>query len=172
VAIEKIDEVSLMFEAARSFTAGAKIIVASDGIEDDEGVSVPTLPVIMCAAFAVELSLKALLCVEGRTRPMGDGHDLDLLFSTLSTERQAAFLAMQQHFTELDPDSARAAITQLKDTFKVWRYPYEHSFLETAPATLVGLALALSEFMRTTLKIERSDNGWLKRADGILGGDG
>jgi len=77
---QKIDEVSLMFEAARSFIGGAKIIIDGDGIEENGVKKHPTLPVIVCSVIAVEIALKALLRLNGLPRPTGDGHDLKQLF--------------------------------------------------------------------------------------------
>ena len=81
-----------MFEAARSFIGGAKIIIVSEGIEENGLIRTPTLPVIICAAIAVEIELKAILKLQGISRPKGDGHDLDVLFCSLPAEHQRGLL--------------------------------------------------------------------------------
>ena len=54
---ERIDSVSLMFEAARSLIGGAKIIVASNGIEEGGVAKHPTLPVVICSVIAIEIGI-------------------------------------------------------------------------------------------------------------------
>lgn len=157
-----IDQLSLMFEAARSYIAGAKIIIASDGINDDHAVAHPTLPVITCSAFAIELQIKLLLLATNVARPRGDGHDLELLFNALPATLQSKVLDFQQQYTDLSHEEARVLLSEEKDTFKRWRYPYESHFLETRPADLFQLALALNDFIKNNYELERSDNGWLR----------
>jgi hypothetical protein len=159
---DKIDTVSLMFEAARSYIGGAKIIMASDGIEDEMGVRHPTLPVVTCSTFAIELQLKLLLQVNSIPRPPGDGHDLKLLFDALPTNIQDAILVSQTSYTDAAPTEARQLLYAEKDTFKNWRYPYEKPKLETAPSFLFHFALSLSDYIKANVAIERSDKGWLK----------
>lgn len=155
-----LDDVSLMFEAARSFVAGAKIIIASDGIEEDQAVKLPTLPVIVCSAIAAEISLKAILKMIGRQRPKGDGHDLDQLFSALPIEIQLELLEYQSAYTGIPAIKARVAISEVKDVFKTWRYAYEHTSIETKPDFLFHLALAFIAYLQVNSNIERSLNGW------------
>lgn len=158
---QQIDEVSHMFEAARSFIGGAKIIIDGDGIEENGVIKHPTLPVIVCSVIAVEIAIKALLKLNGLPRPSGDGHDLKLLFEALPASLQIELLAFQVAYTDIPAPLARQMIYEEKDVFKTWRYAYEKSTLATAPSFLFGLALALSEYIRSTTPIERSDNGWL-----------
>lgn len=158
---DRIDRLSLMFESARSYIAGAKIIMASDGIEDDHGIAHPTLPVITCSVFAIELQLKFLLDASELARPIGDGHDLKLLFNALPVALQEDVLAFQSSFTGRSAGETRSLISEERDTFKRWRYPYEQQQIETRPSSLFQLALALSEFIKSRYQIERSGNGWL-----------
>lgn len=155
--------ISLMFEAARSYLGGAKIIIDSDGINDDQGVLVPTLPVTTCLTLAIEIQLKALLIAHSVERPKGDGHDLLSLFNALPHSVQSKFIKFQISFTELNDDAFRKLLADEKDTFKTWRYPYEKPVLETQPAPLYHVALALSEYLKSHFEIERSDNGWLRK---------
>ena len=67
-----------MFKAARSLVAGAKIILDSDGIRDGGKERMPTLPVIVCCALAIEIGLKALLTLAGKGFPRKNG----LIFRT------------------------------------------------------------------------------------------
>lgn len=156
-------DLSYMFEAARSFIGGAKIIIESDGIVDDGNQKHPTLPVIVCSAIAIEIQLKALLQVDSKKRPSGDGHDLKNLFESLRPERQTEILENQILYTGFDSRRARQQLYIEKDVFKKWRYPYESADIETAPAFLLGFALSLSDFIKSNYLVERSDNGWLKR---------
>ena len=164
--IGEIDTVSLMFEAARSYLGGAKIIIASDGIGDDQGVRVPTLPVTTSLVLAIEIQLKALLLANSIERPKGDGHDLLLLFNALPSTVQSEFSEFQTKYTDLDGKDFRQLITDERGTFKTWRYPYEKPVLETQPAPLYGVALALSDYLVSNLKIERSENGWVRKRSG------
>ena len=159
---DRIDKLSLMFESARSYIGGAKIIMAGDGIEEDHGVAHPTLPIITCSVFAIELQLKLLLEASELARPKGYGHDLNLLFNALPVSIQDDVLPFQSSYTGLSADKARLLISEEKDTFMRWRYPYENEQLKTQPSALFHLALALSEFIKSNYQIERSSNGWLR----------
>jgi hypothetical protein len=161
----EIDAISLMFEAARSFIGGAKIIITSEGIEEDGVVKLPTLPVVVCSAIAIEIQFKALLQAADIQRPRGDGHDLCSLFEALPPELQSTLLSYQVPFTETPPDRAKTLLSSHRNAFKDWRYPYETAELNTSPAFLLSFALALSEYMKATFVLERSDNGWLKSTD-------
>lgn len=156
-----IDEVSLMFEAARSFIGGAKIIIDSDGVQENDVARQPTLPVIVCSAIAIEIELKALLKLRDLPRPSGDGHDLKLLFEALSPELQLELLQFQFNYTGISEEAARRTLYEEKDVFKTWRYAYEKPSMETAPAFLFGFALALSDYIKSKAQIKRSENGWL-----------
>lgn len=160
-----IDEVSLMFESARSFIAGAKIIIESDGIQENDVARHPTLPVIVCSAIAIEVELKALLKLSNSPRPSGDGHDLKLLFEALLPEVQLEILQFQFTYTGIPNECAKRKLDEEKDVFKTWRYAYEKSIMETAPAFLFDFALALSDYIKSKAQIERSDNGWLSSSD-------
>ncbi|MHB0982293.1 MAG: hypothetical protein ACYCWB_02995 [Thiobacillus sp.] len=167
-----IDEVSLMFEAARSFIGGAKIIIASDGIEEDNVARQPTLPVIVCSTIAIEIELKTLLKLHNILRPSSDGHDLKLLFEALPPGLQLELLQFQVTYTGIREEVARTILYEGKDVFKTWRYPYEEKHtletLEAAPAFLFGFALALSAYIKSKVKIERSENGWIPMAPAKL----
>lgn len=160
----QIDTISLMFEAARSYLGGAKIIMESEGIEDDHGSVIPTLPVTTCLALAIEIQLKALLIVHAVERPKGDGHDLMSLFKALPQCVQSEILEFQEKVTDFSEVTFMALIEDEKDTFKTWRYPYERPMLETQPAAMYHVALALSEYLKSSRKIERSDNGWMRKS--------
>jgi len=155
-----IDDISLMYEAARSFVAGAKIIMVSDGIQEDQAVKLPTLPVILCSAIAIEISLKAILKMNGSSRPKGDGHDLNQLFSALPVEKQLEILEYQSAYTEIPATEVRQTILEIKDVFKTWRYAYEHASIQIKPDFLFHLALAFVEYIEVNSNIERSSNGW------------
>jgi hypothetical protein len=158
---DEIDQFSLMFECARSLIGGAKIIVASDGIEEDGETKWPTIPMIVCSAFAIEVQIKALFQKHGVERPKGDQHDLFLLFSALPHGVRQALLAFQESYTQASPEQALAELGTHKDTFKRWRYPYESKELAAKPSFIFSFALALSDYIKAHYEIERSGNGWL-----------
>jgi hypothetical protein len=155
-----IDKLSLMFEAARSYIGGAKIIIASEGIRDDNSVNHPTLPVITCSAFAIEIQLKLL--IEANKETTQKTHDLEELFDALSSSLQDEILMFQSSYTYLSADQVRDFLSKEKDAFEHWRYPYEKKSLETQPSALFQFALALSDFIKSKYQIERSENGWLR----------
>ncbi len=68
-----------MFEQSRSLVAGAKIIIDSEGINDDGEIKKPTTPVILSCAFAIEFLLKLLILQE--TGNSANGHNLDALYN-------------------------------------------------------------------------------------------
>lgn len=164
-AADEIDQFSLMFECARSLIAGAKIIVASDGIEEDGQTKWPTIPMIVCSAFAIEVQIKALLQKLRLERPKGDQHDISLLFSALPGKLQQDLLAFQESYTQASPEQARKELGAHKDTFKRWRYPYESHGLAAKPSFVFGFALALSDYIKGNYEVERSGNGWLGEPD-------
>lgn len=155
-----LDEVSLMFEAARSFIGGAKIIIESEGIQDEGIVRIPTLPVIVCSAIAIEIGIKTIFQLNSLAYPKGDRHDLKLLFEYLPEALQLELLLFQICYTGVSAESAKKIIIEQKDTFKTWRYPYEKPLLKSDPAFLYHFSLALSDYIKSKTKIERSANGW------------
>lgn len=154
-----------MFEAARSLIGGAKIILASDGLEEEGQTKWPTIPMIVCSTFAIEVQIKALLQKHEVARPTGDQHDLALLFSALPAELQEKLIAFQENYTQVPPAQAHLELQAHKDTFKHWRYPYERRELSAKPAFVFGFALSVSDFIKRHYNIERSGNGWLGEPD-------
>lgn len=148
---EFIDEFSLMFESARSLIGGAKIILASDGIEEDGQTRHPTIPVIICCAFAIEVQIKALLKSADIPRPQGDGHDLALLFNALPSELQSTLLEHQESYTQLVPTEAANALNEHKDVFKTWRYAYESTELSAKPFFCGALPFLSATISRTII---------------------
>jgi len=151
-----------MFESARSMIAGAKIVVASNGIEEEGLTRKPTLPVIICTLVAIEIQLKLLLKLCKLPRPSGDGHNLNLLFDALPTALQDEILTYESFALNMPINEIGMNIKSEANAFKTWRYPYEKEYLQTSPAFLLNFAIALSQFITTKVQIERSENGWLK----------
>jgi hypothetical protein len=160
--------ISAMFETARSFIAGASIIMSSNGIEDEDGLRKPTLPVTMCCAFAIELGIKTLLEAHGVERPRRmDGHDLKELVGLLPEGVWEDFLSHHDARVDVTREEVEALIEGERHTFKQWRYPYESAHdLETQPSKMLELARGLHFYIQDRYAIERSYNGWLK-PDGI-----
>ncbi len=138
-----------MYQASRSLIAGAKIIIASDGIRDRDAVKTPTLPVTVCCALAIEIALKAFLVLDGTQFPKeGGGHSLKALFEALSLPTQKEILVLQSTFTGRNATDARRQLENEALTFVKWRYAYEHEYLSSSPAFLHDFAVALSEHLR------------------------
>ena len=142
-----------MFEASRSLTAGAKIIMDSEGIRDRGAAKTPTLPVIVSSALAIEIGLKALLTLEGTPfSRRGGGHSLTALFESLSAATQEELLSFQAQYTGRKPAEAKLQLNHEALTFVRWRYAYEHRYLATSPAFLHDFAVALSELLRSRIE--------------------
>lgn len=140
------------YQASRSLIAGAKIILDSDGIRDRDAVKTPTLPVTVCCALAIEITLKAFLTLEGTQFPRdGSGHSLKALFEALSLSTQDEVLALQSTITGRNAADARRQLDHETLTFVKWRYAYEHECLSTSPAFLHDFAVALSEHLRSRI---------------------
>lgn len=142
-----------MFKASRSLLSGAKIIIVSEGIHDRGQTRIPTLPVIVCCALAIEIGIKALLTLEMKRFPSkGGGHSLKALFETLPALTQQSLLSFQYQFTKLSPLQAKAKLKEEDTTFVTWRYAYEHARLSTSPSFLYEFGVAVSEFLRERLE--------------------
>ena len=116
-----------MFDAARSLIAGAKIIFDSDGIRHRGQEQKPALPIIVCCALAIEIGIKALLAIVGRSYPReGRGHSLLALFEALPQQIQAEFMTFQERFTNCTGDEAKAKLLQENHSFVNWRSAYDH----------------------------------------------
>lgn len=143
-----------MFEASRSLIMGAKIVMDSEGIRDQGVTKMPTLPVIVCCALAIEIGIKAFLTLEDKPFPReGKGHSLKALFDSLPTSIQQDMLSFQVQFTGISQSDAKARLEDEDMTFVKWRYAYEHAFLSTRPAFLHDFAVAVSEMLRSRLEI-------------------
>lgn len=147
-----------MFEAARSLVAGAKIILDSDGIRDRGKERTPTLPVIVCCALAIEIGLKTLLTLVGKSVPRKNGHSLKMLFEALPESTQAELLSFQQTFTGRAAVDAKCQLFLEDMTFVKWRYAYEHEYLTTSPAFLHDFGVALSEFTKARLDAQSASH--------------
>lgn len=160
----RLQKISSMFEAARSFIAGASIIMSSSGIEDEDGLRRPTLPVTMCCAFAIELGLKTLMEAHGVPRPKRlDGHDLKELVGLLPEGVWEQFLSHHDARVDMTRDEVESLVEDERHTFKRWRYPYESvEDLATQPSKMLELARGLHFYIEDCYAIERSYNGWLK----------
>ncbi len=152
---------SSMFEQSRSLIAGAKIIMDSEGIDDNGVAKKPTTPVILVCAFAIEICLKLLLLQE--TGAEVKSHDWEELFKKLPPEVSksvvADFLSQNRGETE---DSLNTELVNHKKIFVGWRYAFESKDpLECKPCFLYSLAFCLNTFIEKNYDFERNDNGWL-----------
>ena len=140
-----------MFELSRSFIAGAKIIMTSDGINNRDRCEWPHPPVTVCCALAIEVALKALLTHEDRkwSKKGNDGHNLKLLFDQLPERTREEILLFQASYTKLPLAEAEQKLEHDSLAFVHWRYAYEHAILTSSPAFLHDFAVALSEYIHT-----------------------
>jgi len=150
-----------MFEQSRSLIAGAKIIIDSDGINDNGVRRKPSTPVILSCAFAIEVSLKLLLLQE--TEDAGHGHNLEDLFNKLPEELLNRIV---DQFIAQNPDENRDSLnTNLSNHKKIfvnWRYAFENTNpQECSPSFLYSLAYSLNTFIEENYDFERNGNGWL-----------
>lgn len=150
-----------MFEQARSLVAGAKIIIDSEGINDNAQVRHPTTPVIVSCALSTEVGLKLIIAAESEKK--AKGHDLESLFNQLSKQTAKEIVA---HYLNLNheetEESLKEKIERHKRIFIDWRYAYEsESSIECSPTFLYQWAYALNTFIEQKFEFERNGNGWL-----------
>ena len=151
-----------MFEQARSLVAGAKIIIDSDGINDNGEIKKPTTPVILACAFAIEVLLKLLILQE--TGNSASGHNLEALYNQLPEGLKdqviSRYISQNQEETI---DSLNEKMNAHKRVFVDWRYAFEgQNDQECSPSFLYSFAYSLSTFVEDNYDFERNDNGWLK----------
>jgi hypothetical protein len=151
-----------MFEQSRSLIAGAKIIIDSEGINDNGVTKKPTTPVILLCAFAIEVCLKLLLLQE--TNQVAHGHNLENLFKKLPL---ALFNNIADNFLSQNQNETRESflinLANHKKIFINWRYAFERNDpIECSPSFLYSLAFCLNKYIETNYVFERHDNGWLK----------
>jgi hypothetical protein len=152
---------SSMFEQSRSLIAGAKIIIDSEGINDDGLKRKPTTPVILSCAFAIEVCLKLLLVEEAGEE--SQGHNLKILFEKLPSELLNRIFDhfLTQNLGETK-DSLNTNLENHKKIFVNWRYAFESiDPLECSPSFLYSLAFSLNTFIQNNYEFERNNNGWL-----------
>ncbi|MGY0505414.1 HEPN domain-containing protein [Luteimonas sp. e5] len=115
-----MDTQALMFHAAYE-----RCLVESNGVPNvctsiNEEVLPLALPAYVCAAFAAEIGLKALLRREGI---VARGHDLQKLFSQLPIRLQNEIRCQAAPYVDdFDSDLDKA-----KDTFQELRYVFEYT---------------------------------------------
>lgn len=84
----------------------------------DEGQEGMFLPALICAAFAAEVGLKALLLQDGE---LVTGHDLYDLFDRLSPELKESITGL----TGIDSESFMQRLLAARRAFIDWRYMFE-----------------------------------------------
>lgn len=76
------------------------------------------IPAIVCAAFAAEVGIKALLF---QAQKKAGGHDLVQLFNRLPEENRAAIISRMR----MEPAEFARNLASARLAFKEWRYFYE-----------------------------------------------
>ena len=105
-----------------------------------ETLSIVLVPGIVCAAFSVELGLKAQIMEDGR---MAKGHRLFDLFQKLDPKCQSNLVKL----VGLDQETFENELAHMSEAFVQWRYVYEHDevsinlgFLEKLVRAMQALA--------------------------------
>ena len=98
----------------------------------------PIAAAIVCAAFSVELSLKAILTVQGKTTK---GHKLDELFDQVSNPIQSEIIVA----TKLDEVTFRKQLSDVAGAFIEWRYVYEKDYAHVDMGFLFALAASVRD---------------------------
>ena len=151
-----------MFEQSRSLIAGAKIIINCDGVCDNGNIMIPTSPVIILCAIAIEICLK-LLIINETGKEVQQVHDLKSLFERIPKDLSSRVV---EHFLEKNKEETLETLTENiaihKNIFVDWRYAYEKFNLECSPSFLYSFAFCLNAYIEDNYKFERNQNGWLK----------
>lgn len=80
-----------------------------------------SIPILL--SFASEVFIKAIMIYDSDNDEFLKGHDLQELFNNLSNERQRA---IKGEFEKSTSRSLEAFLSENKDTFELWRYPFEN----------------------------------------------
>lgn len=126
--------------------------IISDGILEG-----PIAPAVVCNAFAVELWLKALYCIENPNDFVPHGHDLLQLFKKLPIDTQRNLLS----FCEYKSEQFNLILGNDAMSFDLWRYAYEHGAGSDKPAYALSvnfillrkLGVALNDVCEKSLKM-------------------
>jgi hypothetical protein len=112
------------------------------------------VPATVCAAFSVEIGMKAIILAEGKK---AYGHHLDSLFAELSPESQsqitsAITLSDYQKREGVTPTFGDA-ITKIRGAFVDWRYIHEkEDWTEVDYSFLMQLAQAVQDVAAKVIK--------------------
>ncbi|MCD1642570.1 hypothetical protein [Aurantimonas coralicida] len=110
-----------------------------------EGVEPRSLgaPQVVCLAFSVELFLKLIGLMEGKTPPRD--HNLRTLFDLLSDSTRAE---IERRYVYESVAPIAEELGEMADVFKNWRYFHEAEFLIASPDALVMIAELLRGIAR------------------------
>lgn len=134
-----------MFSQAASFAASASLLMKNIQI-DKPGANQFGTPFVVNMAFAIELYLKTLACIHGKSLP---GHDLLKLYNAMPT---SARHAAEEHMTQgremyrlASTVTFASALSKSRNAFVEWRYSYERdrptSIFPMQEMMCVGFAL-------------------------------
>ena len=134
-----------MFSQAASFAASAALLMKNIRV-DRSGANQFGTPFVVNMAFAIELYLKTLACIQGESL---SGHDLLKLYNAMP---ESARRAAEAHMAEgramygLVPSVTFAsALSKARNAFVEWRYSYERdrptSIFPMQEMMCVGFAL-------------------------------
>lgn len=107
-------------------------------------LQMPLVPAVVCAAFGIELCLKAIITIE---KGKATGHELRKLFIRLSPQSKDALAVA----LSLEEKVLRQKLSSISGAFVEWRYIYEsqsasidsqflHQFARAAAQLLESLA--------------------------------
>lgn len=133
-------------DTAKAFLIASKRADETRVIDGDKFERV-IVPAIVCAAFSVEVGLKAIILAEGKE---AHGHHLDKLFAELSAESQrqitSAITVSDYPKREGVVPTFDDAIQKIRGAFVDWRYIHEKKdWMEIDYNFLLQLAEAVQD---------------------------
>ncbi len=110
----------------------------------------PLVPAVVCAAFGIELCLKAIITIE---KGKATGHELLKLFIKLSPQSKAAIAAA----LSLQEKELRQKIGSISSAFVEWRYIYERDSANIDPEFLQQFAKATAQLLESLANPPNTD---------------
>lgn len=110
----------------------------------DGQIQAPLVPGVVCTAFSIELSLKAVLTIENKE---STGHKLNELYGKLSPDSQLVL----QNSLSLRKSELWNKLTKVSKVFVKWRYIYESESIQLDIDFLKRLAVAVKDLAESKI---------------------
>jgi len=123
---------------AKAFLLAAERCFEQKPLHDGQ-IQALLVPGIVCTAFSIELSLKAVLTIENKK--VKKSHKLNDLYGKLSSDSQL----LLQNKLPLKGNNLRNKLTEVSEVFKDWRYIYEEESIKLDIDFLKRLAVAAKD---------------------------